>query len=53
MFEQLRTRFAHWRSYRETVRQLNGLDRHMLADAGIDQRSIKARARDAVEGRCK
>jgi uncharacterized protein YjiS (DUF1127 family) len=52
MFEQLRTRFSTWRSYRETVRQLTWLDRHLLADAGIERRNIKTCARDAAEGRC-
>ena len=52
MFEQLKTRFSHWRSYRETVRQLTWLDRHLLADTGIERQNIKACAKDAVDGRC-
>ena len=44
---------ARARRNRRQASQLAALDRHMLADTGIDQRSIKARARDAVEGRCK
>ena len=50
MFGQLGTRFAQWQTYRETVRQLNWLDPHMLADAGIARCDIKtlakARARE-------
>jgi len=32
MLEHLRNRFDYWRSYRRTVYELTGLDRHMLAD---------------------
>jgi uncharacterized protein YjiS (DUF1127 family) len=45
MFGQLGTRFAEWQTYRETVRQLNWLDPHMLADAGIDRCEIRAVAK--------
>ena len=52
MFERTRQRFAEWRTYRETVRQLNWLDPHMLADAGIEKRNIRSCAKAAAEGRC-
>jgi len=46
MFERTRQRFAEWLTYRETLRQLNWLDPHMLADAGIrNQADLRARAK--------
>ena len=46
MFERTRQRFAEWLTYRETLRQLNWLDPHMLADAGIrDRAELRARAK--------
>jgi uncharacterized protein YjiS (DUF1127 family) len=46
MFERTRQRFADWLTYRETLRQLDWLDPHMLADAGIrDRKDIPARAK--------
>ena len=48
MFERLRTRFAQWQAYRETVYQLGLLDRHALLDAGVSPDAIKARARAAA-----
>jgi uncharacterized protein YjiS (DUF1127 family) len=49
MFERTRQRFAEWLTYRETLRQLNWLDPHMLADAGIrDQADLRARAKAGV-----
>jgi uncharacterized protein YjiS (DUF1127 family) len=51
MFGQLGTRFAEWRLYRDTVRQLNWLDSHILADAGIARCEIKAVARERVRQR--
>ena len=49
MFERTRQRFAEWVTYRETLRQLNWLDPHMLADAGIrDRAELRARARAGV-----
>jgi uncharacterized protein YjiS (DUF1127 family) len=38
MFERTRERFAAWLLYRETLRQLDLLDPHALADAGIRNR---------------
>jgi uncharacterized protein YjiS (DUF1127 family) len=38
MFERTRERFAAWLTYRETLRQLDWLDPHILADAGIRNR---------------
>lgn len=38
MFERTRERFANWLTYRETLRQLDWLDPHILADAGIRNR---------------
>jgi hypothetical protein len=49
MFSTLRTRFAIWRDYRETIYRLSLLDRRILADAGIDPRRLRARARAAAE----
>lgn len=37
MFAQLQTRFAQWRLYRHTFRELNKLDRHMLQDIGFER----------------
>jgi uncharacterized protein YjiS (DUF1127 family) len=51
MFERLKTRFAQWQAYRETVYQLECLDRRTLLDAGINPTAIKARARAAVRAR--
>ena len=51
MLDHLRYRFDTWRAYRRTVFELNSLDRHMLADMGLDRptlRDIKARARAAT-----
>jgi uncharacterized protein YjiS (DUF1127 family) len=50
MFEQLKSRFADWRQYRRTVRQLTHLDRRLLADAGIEPDQIRERARIIGEG---
>ena len=38
MFERTRERFAAWMTYRDTLRQLDLLDPHILADAGIRNR---------------
>ena len=51
MLEHLRNRFDSWRAYRRTVYELTGLDRHMLADMGLDRptlKDIKARAKAAA-----
>jgi uncharacterized protein YjiS (DUF1127 family) len=48
MFEQLRDRFAVWLTYRETVRQLTRLDRHILEDVGISPAAIRSRAAAAA-----
>ena len=51
MFAQLKSRFALWRTYRDTVRQLSALDRSILADIGFREPSpsaIRACAREAV-----
>ena len=55
MLEHLRNRFDYWRAYRNTVHELTRLDRHMLADMGIDRptlKDIKARARAASREAC-
>ena len=55
MLEHLRNRFDTWRAYRRTVRELTALDRHMLADMGLDRptlKDIKARARAASREAC-
>ncbi len=55
MLEHLRNRFDYWRSYRRTVYELTGLDRHMLADMGLDRptlKEIKARAKAATKEAC-
>ena len=55
MLEHLRNRFDTWRAYRRTVFELSGLDRHMLADMGLDRptlRDIKARAKAATKEAC-
>lgn len=55
MLEHLRNRFDYWRAYRRTVYELTGLDRHMLADMGLDRptlRDIKARAKAAAKEAC-
>lgn len=52
MFERTRQRFAEWLTYRETVRQLNWLDPHLLADAGIrDRADLRARAKAGTRQR--
>ncbi|HEX4297974.1 MAG TPA: DUF1127 domain-containing protein [Devosia sp.] len=51
MFDRLRERLADWQIYRETIRQLHRLDPHLLADAGIDPRTAKARAWAAARAR--
>ena len=51
MLERLRTRFAEWQAYRETIFQLECLDRRTLLDAGITPASIRDRARAAVRAR--
>jgi uncharacterized protein YjiS (DUF1127 family) len=55
MLDTLRNRLATWRLYRQTVFELSHLDRHMLADMGLESpspRVIRARARRAVEEIC-
>ena len=55
MFEQLRTRLAHWLRYRETVAELSARDPHILRDMGFEQtnmESIRSCAKMAVEDRC-
>ena len=55
MLEHLRNRFDTWRAYRRTVRELTSLDRHMLADMGLERptlRDIKARAKAATLEAC-
>ena len=55
MLEHLRHRFDSWWAYRRTVYELTGLDRHMLADMGLDRptlRDIKARAKAATREAC-
>jgi uncharacterized protein YjiS (DUF1127 family) len=49
MFERLRYRFAVWRATRDNIRQLSWLDDRLLADAGLDRTSLKARARASAE----
>lgn len=57
MFEQLRSRFAKYRLYRHTIRELTRLDRGTLRDIGFDRMSLdelKARARhDVAEEVCR
>ena len=51
MLEHLRNRFDSWRIYRRTVYELSLLDRHILADLGLDHpslKAIKARAKAAT-----
>jgi uncharacterized protein YjiS (DUF1127 family) len=48
MFGQLGSRVANWWLYRETVRELNFLDQHILKDIGFERtttRDIKDCAR--------
>ncbi len=55
MLEHLRRRFDFWWTYHRTVYELTGLDRHMLADIGLDRptlRDIKARAKAATRQAC-
>jgi len=55
MFEQLRTRFGSWMTYRETVRQLSHRDPYLLRDMGFertDRDSIRRYVRLAMDGRC-
>ncbi|HZY68439.1 MAG TPA: DUF1127 domain-containing protein [Devosia sp.] len=55
MLDDLRCRFDSWLAYRRTVYELTRLDRHMLADLGLnrpDLRDIKRRARAAVDNEC-
>ncbi|HVY50106.1 MAG TPA: DUF1127 domain-containing protein [Devosia sp.] len=51
MFSTLRSHFAAWRDYRETVYQLGLLDHRILVDAGIEPGRIRARARAAAIAR--
>ena len=56
MLEHPRHRFDSWWAYRRTVYELTGLDRHMLADMGLDSptlRDIKARAKAATREACR
>ena len=53
MFGQLRSRFVAWTLYRETVQQLNWLDKHMLADVGIEACDIKAVAKARARERAR
>ena len=51
MFAQLKNRFALWRDYRQTIRELSALDRSILADIGFDpsdRAAIRSCARQAV-----
>ena len=50
MFETLKTAFADWLFYRETVERLSRLDNHLLADMGLRRRDIAGHARRAVYG---
>ena len=52
MFERLKTRYASWQSYRQAIRQLEWLDRRLLADTGIEFRNIRSCAKAAAEGKC-
>jgi uncharacterized protein YjiS (DUF1127 family) len=55
MFEHLRTRFAHWLRYRDTVRQISYRDPYLLRDMGFertDREYIRHRAKLAVEDQC-
>jgi len=55
MLAHLRQRFDYWRAYRRTVYELTGLDRHLLADMGLDRptlKEIRARARAAARQAC-
>ena len=51
MFERLKTRFAQWQAYRETIYQLEFLDRRTLLDAGINPAAIRERAKAAVRAK--
>lgn len=55
MFAQLQSRFARWRLYRHTLRELNYLDTHLLHDIGLEQttaRALKNRAKTSAEEAC-
>ena len=52
MFERLKTRYARWQDYQQAVRQLEWLDRRLLADTGIEFRDIRSRAKAAAEAKC-
>jgi uncharacterized protein YjiS (DUF1127 family) len=41
--------FAQWRTYRNTVSELNGLSQRELDDLGIGRADIKRIARQAVK----
>jgi uncharacterized protein YjiS (DUF1127 family) len=51
MLSHLKSRFARWRAYRDTVRELTALDRSILADIGFEPQTpaaIRSCARQAV-----
>jgi uncharacterized protein YjiS (DUF1127 family) len=52
MFERLKTRYVQWQGYRQAVRQLEWLDRRLLADTGIEFKNIRSCAKASAEGKC-
>jgi uncharacterized protein YjiS (DUF1127 family) len=51
MFERLMNRYARWRLYRETLFQLQRVDRRILNDAGIEPQDIKCWALEGARER--
>ncbi len=52
-FARTRQRFADWWTFQETVRLLNSLDTHILADVGLGKPDIRSRARAAIAGKAR